>query len=143
LTETELAKLKLQLSPEKTEICAPQEPVEFLGMELGLKDGTSTYCLTVSMRQIEKIRERFKSLHDLDFVISKGLDLPTLSQRLDHMKTGYRIAYGVADNFDTLNQQLNQWTENCLLKIVSSIFGAPAVNRLTSRQKTFLMLPVG
>lgn len=42
LTESELAKLKLQLSPEKTEICGPHEPVEFLGMELGLKDGSGT-----------------------------------------------------------------------------------------------------
>jgi hypothetical protein len=141
LTEAELAKLKLQLSPEKTEICAPQEPVEFLGMELGLKDGTSTYCLTVSMRQVEKIRESFRSLHDLDFAMSKGLDLAKFLRRLDHMKIGYRIAYGVADNFAVLDQQLDQWAQNCALKIYSSIFGTPAVSRLTRRQKTFLMLP--
>ena len=54
LTEFELAKLKLQFSPGKTEICGPHEPVEFLGMELGLRDGTSTYCLTVSTRQMAK-----------------------------------------------------------------------------------------
>ncbi|MGA8596015.1 MAG: hypothetical protein WB676_14965, partial [Bryobacteraceae bacterium] len=59
---------------------------------------------------MDKIRESFKSLHDLDFAMSKGLDLPKLSQRLDHMKTGYRIAYGVADNFAVLNQQLDQST---------------------------------
>lgn len=107
LTEAELAKLKLQLSPEKTEICAPQEPVEFLGMELGLKDGTSTYCLTVSMRQVEKIRESFRSLHDLDFAMSKGLDLAKFLRRLDHMKIGYRIAHGVADN-------LPYWTSSLI-----------------------------
>jgi retron-type reverse transcriptase len=139
--EVELAKLKLQLNPEKTEICAPEEPIEFLGMELGPKDGTSRYCLTVSSRQIEKIKESFRPLHDLDFVMSKGLDLARLSGRLDHMKTGYRIAYGVADNFAVFDEQLDRWAQNCALKIFSSIFGAPAVDRLTLRQKTFLMLP--
>jgi RNA-directed DNA polymerase len=141
LTEAELAKLKLQLSPEKTEICGPAEPVEFLGMELGLKDGTSTYCLSVSTKQVEKIRESFKALHDLDFAMSKGLDLTKLLRRLDHMKTGYRIAYGVADNFAFLNQQLDQWAQNCVVRIFRSIFGAPAVNKLNPRQKAFLMLP--
>jgi RNA-directed DNA polymerase len=141
LTESELAKLKLQLSPEKTEICGPHEPVEFLGMELGLKDGTGTYCLTVSKRQMQKIRESFRSLHDLDFAMSKGLDFARLSRRLDHMKTGYRMAYRVADNFAILDEQLVRWAQNCVLKIFSSIFGVPAVNRLTRRQKAFLMLP--
>jgi RNA-directed DNA polymerase len=88
LTETELAKLKLQLSPEKTEICMPQESVEFLGMELGLKDGTSTYCLTVSTQQMDKIRESFRSLHDLDFAVSKGLDLGKLCRSLIPLRPG-------------------------------------------------------
>jgi hypothetical protein len=141
LAEAELEKLKLQLSPEKTEICAPHEPVEFLGMELGLKGSTSTYCLTVSNRQMEKIRESFRSLHDLDFAMSKGLDFAKLSRRLDQMKTGYRMAYRVADNFPVLDQQLSRWVENCVLKIFSSMFGVPAVSGLKPRQKAFLMLP--
>jgi len=37
LTIGELSKLGLEVSEEKTEICAPHEPVEFLGMELGIK----------------------------------------------------------------------------------------------------------
>jgi hypothetical protein len=90
---------------------------------------------------VEKIRESFKALHDLDFAMSKGLDLTRLLRRLDHMKTGYRIAYGVADNFAVLSQQLDQWAQNCVVKVFSSIFGAPAVNKLTPRQKAFLMVP--
>jgi hypothetical protein len=119
-----------------------EESVEFLGMELGLKDGTSTYCLTVSTQQMDKIRESFRSLHDLDLAVSKGLDLGKFCRRLDHMNTGYRIAYGVADNFAILSNQLDQWSHNCAYKLLTSIFGSQAMNRLTSRQKTFLMLPV-
>lgn len=90
---------------------------------------------------MEKIRESFRSLHDLDFAMSKGLDFARLSRRLDHMKTGYRMAYRVADNFAVLDEQLVRWAQNCVLKIFSSMFGVPAVDRLTRRQKAFLMLP--
>ena len=140
LAETELKKLTLQLSPQKTEIAEPREPVEFLGMELGLKGDTSTYCLIVSKRQMQKIRESFTSLHDLDFAMSKGLDFARLLRRLSNMKTGYRTAYGVADNFAVLDEQLTRWAQNCVLRIFSSMFGVPAVDQLTPRQRAFLML---
>ena len=40
-TVLELRKLGLKVSETKTMICSPTEPVEFLGMELGLRPGTS------------------------------------------------------------------------------------------------------
>jgi hypothetical protein len=51
------------------------------------------------------------------------------------------MAYRAADNFDVLDEQLGRWTQNCVLKLLSSMFGVAAVNRLTPRQKAFLMLP--
>ncbi len=48
------------LSPEeKTEICSPEEPIEFLGMELGLKTGSKRYVLTISEAQMIAIRGTF------------------------------------------------------------------------------------
>jgi retron-type reverse transcriptase len=141
LATCELSKLGLELSDEKTEICAPHEPVEFLGMELGLKAGTSSYCLTVSDKQIRKIREQFTDFHDVDFATKEGLDLPKLLRRLENMKAGYRAAYRLADNFETLEQQLDQWMNNCIVKVYSSIFSSDAISRLTRNQRKFLMLP--
>lgn len=141
LTIAELFKLGLELSEEKTEICAPHEPVEFLGMELGIKPGTSAYCLTISEKQVRKIREQFTNFHDVDFAIKEDLDLPKLLRRLENMKAGYRAAYRLADNFDAFEQQLDQWMSNCIVKIYSSIFTPNAINRLTKNQKRFLMLP--
>ncbi len=56
------------------------------------------------------------------------------------MTIGYRFAYGVADNFDVLAQKLEQWKQQCALKVYSNIFGAEAVAKLSDRQKLFLML---
>jgi retron-type reverse transcriptase len=140
MTAVELEKLGLTLSSHKTEICDPEKPVEFLGMELGLKPGSSTYGLTISQKQIGKIKENFTSHHDVDFIVSKNLDLGKLLRRLDNMKSGYRVAYGVADNRDEFYQLLDQWTQNCVHKVYTSIFGGPAVERLTRNQRVFLML---
>ena len=108
LTRAELSKLGLALSEQKTEILAPDEPAEFLGMELSPKPGTSTYCLMISNQQLAKIREQFTKFHDVDFAVKEGLDLPKLLRRLENMKSGYRTAYRVADNFHALDQQIGR-----------------------------------
>ena len=140
MTAAELGRLKLSLSAEKTAICAPDEAVEFLGMELRLKPNTSTYNLMIADHQLGKIKEQFTGFHDLDFAVGKQLNTSKLLLRLENMKAGYRVAYGVADNFDKLDQQLDQWSQNCIAKLYASIFTAPAVAKLTPKQKVFLMM---
>jgi retron-type reverse transcriptase len=137
----ELSKLKLTLSPEKTLICPPDEPVEFLGMELGLKPGSTKYGLSISERQISKIREQFTCYHDLDYVAKQRLDLAKLLRRLDNMKSGYRVAYGLADNRDAFYDQMDDWAKACIGKVYSSIFGPRIIGGLTPQQRDFLMLP--
>ena len=137
---SELSKLKLTLSPKKTSICPPDEPVEFLGMELGFRPGNTNYSLSVSDRQIAKIREQFTCYHDLDYVTKQRLDLPKLLRRLDNMRSGYRVAYGLADNRDILYDQMDDWVKACVGKVYSSIFTAKVIGSLTPQQKAFLML---
>ncbi|AWV20025.1 Reverse transcriptase (plasmid) [Roseomonas mucosa] len=141
LATEELGKLGLKLSPDKTEICPPDKPVEFLGMELGLKPGTPTYCLTISDQQCQRIRESFTELHDVDFALKENLNLPKLLLRLSNMKAGYRAAYNIAENFEDLKQKLDQWSDNCVVKLYSSIFGKDVIAKLHNSQKRFLLLP--
>ena len=140
ITITELDKLKLTISPTKTEICEPDQPVEFLGMELGLRPGTSTYGLTISTKQTAKVKEEFTKYHDIEFCLSNRLNIATLLHRLQNMQAGYKIAYGVADNRDAFYDLLGQWTTNCATKLYSSIFSPSAISRLTLSQRRFLML---
>jgi hypothetical protein len=139
----ELAKLGLELSSAagKTIICSPEEPVEFLGMELGRKAATAPYSLMISAKQLAKIRGAFSQYHDVDYDVRERLNIATLLRRLEQMAIGYRFAYGVADNFDVFSQHLDEWKRLCVLKIYSNIFGADSVKRLTDRHKAFLMLP--
>jgi retron-type reverse transcriptase len=131
----------LDISIPKTEIRAPNEPVEFLGMELGLKKGGTGYSLTVSEEQIARIRETFTDFHDPDFALREKLDLPKLLRRLENMKSGYRAAYGLADNFVGLSQQLDQWFSNRVVSVYASIFTQAKIDGLTKNQRRFLQLP--
>jgi RNA-directed DNA polymerase len=139
-TQAELFKLGLSLSPTKTEIRSPTESVEFLGMELGLNLNKSKYILTISKKQIEKIHEQFKLLHDIDRVVGMDLNIIGLGKRLASMSAGYRVAYGVADNYHELDQRISQYSINCVHKLYASIFGSSAIDKLTQRQKLFLKI---
>jgi hypothetical protein len=57
------------------------------------------------------------------------------------MKSGYRTAYRLADNFETFEQKFDQWTSNCITRGYGSIFDARAIAKLTLTQRRFLLLP--
>ena len=139
-TRAELFKLGLKVSETKTEICSPETPVEFLGMELGLDPRTSKYRLTISSAQMAKIKERFTVYHCYGYAIKEHLTLPDLLQRLDNMKSGYRAAYRSAHNFDDFQMRMEQWVENCVRAVYSSIFGKEVINSLQADKRRFLMI---
>ena len=140
-TIEQLERVGLEISIKKTEIHPPDAPVEFLGMELGLKPGGSGYSLTISKDQISRVRDSFIELHDPDYALKERLDLPKLLRRLDNMKSGYRAAYHLADNYEQFFQQLDQWSNNCIERVYSSIFTQPKIDSLTKGQRRFLLLP--
>ena len=140
-TKVQLGKLDLDISPAKTEIRSPEQPVEFLGMELGLRPGTKQYSLTISEGQMTKIKESFTELHDVEFAVKEKLNLPQLLNRLENMKSGYRAAYGIADNYSALVGSLDLWSSNCVTKIYGSMFGHDRISRLNAKQRHFLLLP--
>ena len=139
-TVSELKKLGLKVSETKTMICSPAEPVEFLGMDLGLRPGSNKYCLTISDERMKEIRTAFARYHDWTVADGEGLDVAKLFRRLNQMKGGYGAAYGAADNITDLNERLGQWVEDCATKIYGSIFGADVVRRLDQKKRAFLML---
>lgn len=140
-TRAELSKLGLALSQRKTEVKQPDESVEFLGMELCLKAGSSNYCLKISKEKRAKIRQQFTQFHDVDYAVKSGFNLPKLLKRLENMKAGYLTAYRAADNFTEFERQINQWSENCVNKIYNSMFGSESIAKLTAVQRQFLLLP--
>lgn len=137
----QLAALGHSVSEAKTEIRSPSEPIEFLGMELGLKSGTGKYVLTISEAQMKAVKATFTDYHDIDFALKDDLTLPKLLTRLVNMKSGYKAAYGLADNFNDLSKSLDVWTDNCIRSVYVSIFGGDRVSKLNHKHRHFLLIP--
>ncbi len=140
LVEDELGKLGLETSTEKTFRHAPDEAVEFLGMELGPKPNGAGYQLVISEGQMVEIRSIFRRYHSSEVADKDGLNAAKLFRRLEQMRMGYYSAYWGADNLDDFAGRLDAWMKECSRKVYVSIFGQEAVNRLTLPQRRFLML---
>ena len=140
-TREKLAALGHTVSEKKTETRSPDEPIEFLGMELGLKAGSNKYVLTISKAQMKAVKATFTDYHDVDFVIKDDLTLPKLLNRLVNMKSGYRAAYGIADNFTEFSNYLDLWSDNCIRSVYSSIFGSEKIAKLSPKHRQFLLIP--
>ncbi|MFT8783820.1 reverse transcriptase domain-containing protein [Acetobacter syzygii] len=139
LVERELEKLDLKLSAEKSYVRGPEEPVEFLGMQLTVNK-SGKYELIISEDQMKEIRGNIRKYHDLSFLKSREINAQKLFKRLELMRSGYLSAYAYAANRDKFEHRLAQWIQRCSYKVYTSIFGQEAVDNLTDEQKTFLML---
>jgi RNA-directed DNA polymerase len=142
LVRKELAKLALEIHPlgasdSKTVICAPSEPVEFLGLALSAKSGGG-YELILTEKQLEKIRRRINVWKDLDHAIKSGIQFSDLRARIDSTTSGYEAAYSGAANIDALDAILNVSTVAILKSILARIFGIDRVNKLPPKQRQFL-----
>lgn len=137
----ELEKLQLSLSEAKTMICPPEQPVDFLGMELSPKKDGSGYALRISDKKVARIKERFTIFHDLSYVLSRDMNVLEMFRYLEQMRDGYKVAYGAAENYFSFGVQLDKWVSNCAVSVYKAIFGSAAVSKLTTRHKTFLMMP--
>lgn len=136
-----LAVLGHSVSEKKTEIRSPAEPIEFLGMELGLKPGGEKYVLTISEAQMKAVKSTFTAYHDVDFALQEANNLPKLLARLLNMKSGYKAAYGLADNFDEFSKLLELWSKNCIRSVYGSIFGHDKIAKLSPKCRQFLLIP--
>ncbi len=137
----QLAALGHSVSEKKTETRSPDEPIEFLGMELGLKPGGSKYILTISEAQMRAVKASFTNYHDVDFALKDDLTLPKLLHRLANMKSGYRAAYNIAHNFTEFSASLDDWSNNCIRSVYGSIFGGDKIAKLSPKRKQFLQIP--
>ena len=115
----ELGKLGLSIpaiGPEsKTRIFAPNEPAEFLGVEL--TPSTNGYVLEVNSKQIEKACKRLRDICDPAAVRLSGTTLSKIQMTARAIHIGYLEAYRFTNNV----KQLENFLQNCQLKAMASL----------------------
>ncbi len=141
LFRRELAKLELKIHPlgtaGKCEICAPNQPVEFLGVELAPKgDG---YAFQISEDQMQKKRARLRDMSNLNDLVVKRITITKFTRRLKAKIDGWLDAYAFCDNYQLFERKLLDWQRDVIRAVLVDGLGLPK-EKLTRPVKQFLEL---
>lgn len=106
----ELAKLKLvvhEIGTDKSVIAKPNEPVDFLGVELALKDGA--YTVRISESQFEKKKTELLAMQNFQELLKQRITLSKFIRTVDAKIAGWLDAYSHCDNLEVLRDKLRDW----------------------------------
>lgn len=139
----ELGKLSLSLGvvddpASKTKIFAPDQPAEFVGMEMRFRaDGRCYLC--VSEKTLQRLESRFADMMQIDKLLQRKITLPHLGARVEAMAKGYIAAYHGAQNMDVLKARVRSASKQIVEAVLEKIFG-PTMKSLGRKQRVFLGL---
>lgn len=119
----------------KTTIARPDECIDFLG--LGLTKGNSGYQLTVTQKQLQKIKQKILEVSNLDHCLKQGITVSTLIERLEGFTSGYSGSYRLCANQTQLAHTMVAAKAKALHKLFIEQFGID-FQKLTKKQKRFL-----
>jgi Retron-type reverse transcriptase len=139
----ELAKLSLSLGMiddphPKTKFFAPDEPAEFVGMELKFEDNGKCH-LCVSEKTLQRLESRFAEMMQIEKLLQKKITLPFLGARLEAMTKGYVAAYHGAQNMSELKARVRAASAPVIGAVLESIFGV-TMKTLDQKERRFLGL---
>jgi hypothetical protein len=124
------------VGPEsKSQIYGPDEPADFLGLQLRPQNGE--YILEISGKQIQEIRKRIISFADFDSLDKQGITFSVFLRRLDGMLAGYSGAYEFAANANHLGLVLDSARSEAVEQLLSKTLGI-SVKQLPIASKRFL-----
>lgn len=110
-----LAIPKLGSAGSKSLIYAPDEPAEFLGLELA--PSAKGFELKLSIKQIERISEEMRGYGSIKELLSRKVTLRTLGMVLRAKRDGYLTAYDACTNIGQVEAELRAIERKCLVKI--------------------------
>ena len=138
IARTALAVINLKIpelgTGDKTQICDPDEPVDFLGLSL-CKSRDYGYDLIISDKQFSKIEDDLSPMCDLDFLVSRGYTFGSAHLTAERRISGLKSAYRHAANISRLEAEL----DNGFSYMWGEFFGAyldrtPSTNSIIKRK---------
>ena len=119
----------------KTQLFAPNDAAEFLGLHLRQQNGD--YLLEVSKEQTLKIRQRIIEFADFSTLQRAKIDLGGFFRRIDGMIAGYSGAYAFAHNAAHFERALDGAREDAVERLFSVGLGIP-IGSISTEGKKFL-----
>ena len=121
----------------KTNLYAPEDPADFLGMEIA--PASQGYSLRVSRATRDKVGEKLASLATVAGLVDRGVQLTTLGTFLSSIRRGYINAYDGADNLVEFEAELADLCKGAKNSVLIELFGAK-LGELSQAEKVFVGL---
>lgn len=136
---SQLKSLNLQIpmlaDGSKTRIYAPNEPAEFLGLEL-TPTRSGDYEIRASAAQLEKIKDRIHSFGSLQELELRKLDITRFGNSLEATVRAYEAAYEHCANAKDVSAHANTCRRNAIAKVMSAL--GIDMQKLNANQRWFL-----
>lgn len=123
----------------KTQIKNPHEEIEFLGLSL-TPVGNNKYQLLLPKDHLDEISRSINRLKDVRELVRNKIDITKFLQKLERQISGYRAAYGDAQNRFELDAILEKARSQMLRQIFANAFSEQRVIQLSEDYKRFFGL---
>jgi len=137
----QLSALRLEI-PElgegsKTQIYRPEQPAEFLGVELRVASAGG-YEVAISSEHMAQIKQRIYTFGNLNELHARGLNVTKFGNALRSATAAYGTTYSFCSNATDLLNHLSSWEQETIMKIVKSL--GIDLAKMTAEQRWFLGL---
>lgn len=121
----------------KSVIYSPEQPAEFLGLELAkVKAG---YELRLSDLQLRRLKQEILSFGSIKELLSRKITLKTLGQSISAKRNGYLAAYADCVNIEEVVTELNKAERHALRNVYGAGLGIN-LSSIGADARTFLGL---
>lgn len=124
----------------KTQILGPHDPIDFLGREIVRVGLEKQSVWRVSRKQIAKIVRRLENEYTLEARLKEKSNFQETIVDLRNSITAYFSIYKGANNFPSLDAELQGVNRRIIRYIFIDLFGEEALARITPEQQKFLGL---
>jgi RNA-directed DNA polymerase len=122
----------------KTQIIAPGQPVDFLGLELVFMKSENRFVQRVGRKQLAKIEAKLEEEYNLENLIKEGINFQETMVDLWRSVSSYRGIYHDAYDYVVLDSELRRIARMILSNIFKDVFGDSALDNVSPKGRNFL-----
>lgn len=124
----------------KTQLVRKFEPLEFLGREVVFSERNGDFIQRVSKSKIKKMKEKIVELSDVEQAVKDNISFPDLALIIAQKTASYLQSYSDVHNAAHLEHELRSARNLAQTKIIETVFGKNAVNRVNPQHRRFIGL---
>ncbi|MCE4225878.1 hypothetical protein HCU64_19170 [Methylobacterium sp. C25] len=141
----ELSKIALEIpeigNSSKTELCTPDQPVDFLGRSIVYRSRSNAYEAIIGKSQINKILNNLKTDYRYNSTKTKDMNISKFMQNLNQSINSYLGIYKDAANFIDFRARLGAEVDKITRELFVELFGTEAISQLDERKRQFIGIP--